>query len=149
MGDIDESLLAFSSTNHGEDGHEFFSVPPLSQIKDFRVIVCTAVTAGILPNLGILKGHFNMIFLDEAGCLDEPHSLIPIRLLCNQDTNVVLAGDPEQLRPVLLSRLALTLGLGMSLLERLKNLEWLLWDKTLSIKSPKYYSLISLVCLVC
>ena len=57
--------------------------------------------------------------MDEAGQAAEPECLIPVSLLVGSQGQVVLAGDPLQLGPVIGSRLAGRYGLEMSLLERL------------------------------
>lgn len=89
-------------------------------------------------------GHFTHVFVDEAGQATEPESLIPLSLLSETSGQVrpsavcvealvtadcsvslwfmpqmVLAGDPKQLGPVVKSKLAAVFGLGVSLLERL------------------------------
>lgn len=86
-----------------------------------KIIVATCVTAGILYSLALPVGHFTRVFVDEAGQATEPECLIPIGLLAGTDRQPVLAGDPYQLGPVLQSRLALSHGLGLSMLERLMN----------------------------
>ena len=47
--------------------------------------------------------------------------MIPMGLVAGTDGQVVLAGDPRQLGPVLQSQPAKDYGLGQSLLERLIN----------------------------
>ncbi|XP_058712110.1 helicase MOV-10 isoform X2 [Poecile atricapillus] len=72
-------------------------------------------------------GFFSHVFIDECGHAVEPESLVAIAGLLapmDQETNpnggqLVLAGDPKQLGPVLTSPLAIQHGLGTSLLERL------------------------------
>ncbi|XP_071932272.1 probable RNA helicase SDE3 isoform X2 [Coffea arabica] len=71
------------------------------------------------PPEGISCGHFSHIFLDEAGQVSEPETMVPMSNLCQRETTVVLAGDPKQLGPVVFSRNAMTYGLGKSYLERL------------------------------
>ncbi|KTG43417.1 hypothetical protein cypCar_00007987 [Cyprinus carpio] len=69
---------------------------------------------------GVGKGHFTHIFIDEAGQAMEPECIIGIAgLLDPEKGQLVLAGDPKQLGPVLRSPLAQLHGLGQSLLERL------------------------------
>ncbi|KAM6114446.1 LOW QUALITY PROTEIN: helicase MOV-10 [Phoenicopterus ruber ruber] len=72
-------------------------------------------------------GFFSHVFIDECGQAVEPESVVAIAgLLTAMDpkTNpnggqLVLAGDPQQLGPILRSPLAIEHGLGISLLERL------------------------------
>ncbi|TFY78231.1 hypothetical protein EWM64_g5781 [Hericium alpestre] len=49
---------------------------------------------------GVPARHFSHIFIDEAAQAMEPEAMIPIRMMADEQTNVVLAGDKEQLRPV-------------------------------------------------
>ncbi|KAF2604479.1 hypothetical protein F2Q70_00027184 [Brassica cretica] len=61
---------------------------------------------------------FDLVVIDEAGQSIEPSCWIPIL----QGKRCILAGDPCQLAPVVLSRKALEDGLGVSLLERAASL---------------------------
>lgn len=61
---------------------------------------------------------FDLVVMDEAGQAIEPSCWIPIL----QGKRCILAGDPCQLAPVILSRKALEGGLGVSLLERASTL---------------------------
>ncbi|XP_056137671.1 RNA helicase Mov10l1 [Lampris incognitus] len=85
----------------------------------YRIVVSTCSSAGMFHFSGVQAGHFTHLFLDEAGQATEPEALIPISLMSVKDGQVVLAGDPCQLGPVVRSKLASTFGLGISLLERL------------------------------
>ena len=66
-----------------------------------------------------MKNHFTHILIDEAGHATEPETVIPLAGLLNKNMNnggqVVLAGDPKQLGPVIRSGLASKGGLGESL----------------------------------
>ena len=58
-----------------------------------------------------MRDHFTHIFIDEAGHATEPETVIPLSgLIGDQVTQVVLAGDPKQLGPVIRSPLASKLG---------------------------------------
>uniref|UniRef100_A0A3Q3E8Z1 RNA helicase n=1 Tax=Labrus bergylta TaxID=56723 RepID=A0A3Q3E8Z1_9LABR len=73
-----------------------------------------------LVTTGVPVGHFTHVFLDEAGQAEEPQCIIAVAGLLSAKTGqLVLAGDPKQLGPIIHSRLALNHGLGISLLERL------------------------------
>lgn len=85
----------------------------------FRVIVSTCVSASIPYGVGVPRGHFTHIFVDEAGQAAEPESMIPIKTMADNQTNVILSGDPKQLGPIVRSDLALSLKLGVSYLDRL------------------------------
>ncbi|CAM4596887.1 unnamed protein product [Leuciscus chuanchicus] len=84
-----------------------------------RIVVCTCSSAGMFYQIGLRIGHFTHVFVDEAGQATEPETLIPLSLLSEASGQIVLAGDPKQLGPVVKSRLAAVFGLGVSLLERL------------------------------
>uniref|UniRef100_A0A3Q1ETR1 RNA helicase n=1 Tax=Acanthochromis polyacanthus TaxID=80966 RepID=A0A3Q1ETR1_9TELE len=84
-----------------------------------RIVVSTCSSAGMFHSLGLQVGHFTHLFLDEAGQATEPESLIPISFVSERDGQIVLAGDPCQLGPIVKSKLADAFGLGVSLLERL------------------------------
>ncbi|KFP16435.1 Putative helicase MOV-10, partial [Egretta garzetta] len=93
----------------------------------YRILITTLVTAGRLASANFPPGFFTHVFIDEAGQAVEPESVVAIAGLLtamDQKTNpnggqLVLAGDPQQLGPVLRSPLAIEHGLGTSLLERL------------------------------
>ncbi|KAM9352325.1 RNA helicase Mov10l1 [Symphorus nematophorus] len=86
-----------------------------------RIVVSTCSSAGMFHNIGLQVGHFTHVFLDEAGQATEPESLIPMSLVSERDGQIVLAGDPCQLGPVVKSKLATAFALGVSLLERLMS----------------------------
>lgn len=114
---VPKKLLKHSNWN---ESAERFIAPSAKDIMDYRVIVVTSVTAGRLVSGGVAKGHFTHIFIDEAGQAVEPECVIGIAgLLDPAKGQLVLAGDPQQLGPVLRSPLAQLYGMGQSLLERL------------------------------
>ncbi|XP_052403443.1 RNA helicase Mov10l1 isoform X3 [Carassius gibelio] len=84
-----------------------------------RIVVSTCSSAGMFYQIGLRVGHFTHVFVDEAGQATEPEALIPLSLLSETSGQMVLAGDPKQLGPVVKSKLAAVFGLGVSLLERL------------------------------
>ncbi|KIM34474.1 hypothetical protein M408DRAFT_325870 [Serendipita vermifera MAFF 305830] len=96
-----------------------FEVPPVTELAKFRVVVSTCLSSSVLYGIGLPTGHFSHIFIDEAGQACEPEALIAIRTMANSHTNLILSGDPKQLGPVIRSSMALKLGLGNSLLDRL------------------------------
>lgn len=50
------------------------------------------------------KLQMTHLFIDEAAQASEPATLIPITSLLSPDGQLVLAGDPQQLGPVCVSR---------------------------------------------
>jgi len=103
------------------NGH--FTVPHMVRLRRFRVIVSTCVSSSFAFNIGLPRGHFTHIFIDEAGQATEPEAFIAIKTMADSKTNIVLSGDPHQLGPVLRSPVARTLGLELSYLERLMKME--------------------------
>ncbi|XP_041851865.1 RNA helicase Mov10l1 [Melanotaenia boesemani] len=93
----------------------------IRQAAFHRIVVSTCSSAAMFQNIGIQVGHFTHVFLDEAGQATEPESLIPISFVSERDGQIVLAGDPYQLGPIVKSKLAAAFGLGVSLLERLMS----------------------------
>lgn len=100
-----------------------FSVPPIATLKHYKVIVCTCVSASIPYSIGIPRGHFTHIIVDEAGQATEPEVMIGIKTMADNATNIVLAGDPKQLGPIIRSGIARELGLEQSYLERLMSMD--------------------------
>ncbi|XP_066109145.1 RNA helicase Mov10l1 [Saccopteryx bilineata] len=87
----------------------------------FRIIITTCSSAGLFYQIGVRVGHFTHVFVDEAGQASEPECLIPLGLVSDINGQVILAGDPMQLGPVIKSRLAMAYGLNVSMLERLMS----------------------------
>uniref|UniRef100_UPI0037E7FEF8 putative helicase mov-10-B.1 n=1 Tax=Semicossyphus pulcher TaxID=241346 RepID=UPI0037E7FEF8 len=124
---VPKNLLKYSNWDQGQ---EAFVFPAKNILMKYKVVVTTMVTAGRLVSGGIPVGHFTHIFLDEAGQAVEPECIIAVAGLLTADKGqLVLAGDPKQLGPIIRSPLAVQHGLGLSLLERLMR------DNTLYQKS--------------
>ncbi|NXR46798.1 SDE3 helicase, partial [Hippolais icterina] len=110
-----------------DDEQSSYVYPSKESLGRYRIIITTLVTAGRLVSANFPPGFFSHVFIDECGHAVEPESVVAIAgLLAPMDleTNpnggqLVLAGDPKQLGPVLTSPLAIQHGLGTSLLERL------------------------------
>ncbi|NXO03600.1 SDE3 helicase, partial [Rhinopomastus cyanomelas] len=108
-------------------GQSCYVYPSKEHLGRYRILIATLVTAGRLVSANFPPGHFSHVFIDECGQAVEPESLVAIAGLLSamdEKTNpnggqLVLAGDPKQLGPVLTSPLAIEHGLGTSLLERL------------------------------
>ncbi|KAL0572130.1 hypothetical protein V5O48_009828 [Marasmius crinis-equi] len=115
---VPHELLPFTYRN--ANGH--FSVPT-GRIKLFRVIVTTCISANIVSGIGIPRGHYSHIFVDEAGQATEPEAMVAIKSMADNNTNAVLCGDPKQLGPIIRSTVARTLGLEVSFIERLMKRE--------------------------
>jgi helicase MOV-10 len=88
-------------------------------MKNYRVIVSTLVSASIAFGIGMPRGHFSHIFIDEAGQATEPEAFVSIKTMADSLTNVVLSGDPKQLGPIIRSGITTRLGLELSSIERI------------------------------
>ena len=117
IGDLPKNLRSFSCINE----NEVFAVPPTEDLSKFRVVVATCLSGGVPAGLGFPRGHFSHIFVDEAGQGKEPELMVPIKSLASERTNVILAGDNQQLGPIVQSQLAAGLGLKTSYLARLMD----------------------------
>ncbi|XP_023681367.1 putative helicase mov-10-B.1 isoform X2 [Paramormyrops kingsleyae] len=105
--------------NFENDGFVF---PSKKTLMTYSVLVTTLYTAGRFVTGGFPMNHFTYIFVDEAGQATEPETIISIAGLLQAETGqVVLAGDPKQLGPIIRSTLAKEYGLDLSLLERLMS----------------------------
>ncbi|KAM6980838.1 putative helicase mov-10-B.1 [Aplochiton taeniatus] len=114
---VPKNLLKRCNWDASQDSFVF---PEKEVLMKYNVIVTTLVTAGRLVSGGIPAGHFTHLFVDEGGQAIEPECIIAVAgLLQPESGQLVLAGDPQQLGPILRSPLALQYGLGLSLLERL------------------------------
>ncbi|KAF9489673.1 P-loop containing nucleoside triphosphate hydrolase protein [Pleurotus eryngii] len=94
---VPDELLAF--THMRDDQH--FSVPPIPILKKFHVVITTCVSASVVQGVGIPRGHYSHIFIDEAGQATEPEAMISIKTIVDNDTSIILSGDPKQLGPII------------------------------------------------
>lgn len=105
------------------DGEHYY--PSLEVLYGYKVVICTLTTAGRFVQANIDQKHFTHIFIDECGSATETQSLIAIAGLCTSDhqinASVVMAGDPKQLGPVIKCSMAIQMGYGLSMLERLMD----------------------------
>lgn len=115
------NLAAEGSTRMNNDNE--FGMPKLnctmSVLGRHRITVGTCIALGLLHNMGFPRGHFTHILVDEAGQATEPEIMVPLNFVHSSYGQVILAGDPMQLGPVVNSRLASHFGLGESFLSRL------------------------------
>lgn len=115
--DVLASVLPFTLRN----GNGGFHVPTLDDLTkpSLQIVVATLGTGAKLYNYGIERGHFQIVAIDEAGQATEPDIMSVLGPLALPTTALILAGDPQQLGPVIKSTAAANGGLGISLLERL------------------------------
>ncbi|KAF8906751.1 RNA helicase [Gymnopilus junonius] len=119
LSEMPRSLDPFCVINE----NEVFAMPDAEQLAKFRVVVSTCISAGVPASLGLKRGHFTHIFIDEAGQGGEPELMVPIKSIAGDKTNVILAGDNQQLGPVVNSNIAGLLGLKTSYLARIMQRE--------------------------
>jgi helicase MOV-10 len=93
----------------------------MDRLQKFSVIVSTCLSASVFSGVGMARGHFTHIFIDEAGQATEPEAILSIKLVADSKTNVILSGDPKQLGPIIRSGITKALGLETSYLERLMD----------------------------
>lgn len=83
-----------------------------------RILISTCNTFGQLLYMKFKTNHFTHAIIDEAGQCTEPEITIPISLL-GKDGQIILAGDPHQLGPIVHSQVSKRCGLEKSVLSRL------------------------------
>uniref|UniRef100_A0A3B4A7D2 RNA helicase n=1 Tax=Periophthalmus magnuspinnatus TaxID=409849 RepID=A0A3B4A7D2_9GOBI len=98
---------------------DYFEFP--KGTKDLKSVnITTLLTSSRFVTDNFPEGHFTHVFVDGAECAREPECILPLAGLLDPNTGqVVLAGDPKQLGPIIRSRFAQRFGMGLSLLERL------------------------------
>jgi len=114
-GAVPRDLLQYTFTN----ANGSFSHPPLTTVKTFRVIVCTCISAAFTLGIGVQRGHFSHVFIDEAAQATESEAMVVVKNTALGSTKLILSGDPKQLRPIVHSAIANELGLSISYMERL------------------------------
>jgi hypothetical protein len=107
--------------DHTYQSQGTYSVPLMSRMTRFKVIVSTCVSASVFHGIGMLRGHFGYIFVDEAGQATEPEVMIGVKTMADSSTRVILSGDHKQLGPIIRSDIARKLELETSYLERLMS----------------------------
>lgn len=91
----------------------------LKHLGRHRITIGTCVTLGTLMQMRFPHNHFTHILVDEAGQCLETETLIPMTFINQRCGTVVLAGDPMQLGPIVISPHAR--GFEQSLLVRLMD----------------------------
>ncbi|XP_045490449.1 RNA helicase Mov10l1 [Pieris rapae] len=114
---------ALAPVSNGISFETFYSVGNV-QVATYRILVTTLLHAAkyaTLRSQAAQKLQMTHLFVDEAAQASEPAVLVPITGLLAPNGKLILAGDPQQLGPVCISRDAKERGLGTSLLERLRT----------------------------
>ncbi|KPI94995.1 putative RNA helicase armi [Papilio xuthus] len=92
---------------------------PKGFIGRHRVTIGTCYCLGSLAQIGLPKGHFTHIIVDEAAQATEPEVMLPLTFIDKESGQIILAGDPMQLGPVVLSKYCQEYGLDESFMSRL------------------------------
>lgn len=92
-----------------------------AHLKKFRLIIGTCITLGTLMQLEIADDHFSHVIVDECGQCMETELIVPLTRVDKDIGQIVLAGDPMQLGPIVFSHYAKRLGLSRSFLMRLMD----------------------------
>lgn len=113
-------------------------------LAKYQIVVGTCVGLAVIFDSNLKEGHFTHVLIDEAGqcngkycefilknvifhnlmeiCLYfslEPEAMIPISLIdANAGGQIIMAGDPQQLAPIVLNNHAKDRGLPVSMLQR-------------------------------
>ena len=83
-------------------------------LKAAEVIFCTCAEAGS-GRLTSGKIPINQCVIDECGMCTEPETILPMML----SEKFILVGDHKQLQPIVLNKIAESLGLKISMFQRL------------------------------
>ena len=97
----------------------------LFEIESARIIVATVNMAARLYFNGVERGYFDVICVDEAGHATEPEVIAVASTLLDFNPRsggqLILAGDPEQLGPIIPSTICEKNGMCVSFMERLSR----------------------------
>ncbi|XP_037301474.1 putative helicase mov-10-B.1 [Manduca sexta] len=115
-----ESVAPFSNGTNRDD----FEEVTIQEFMSYNITITTLAHSSVYATR--LKAekyerYITHLFIDEAAQGNEPQCLIPICGLLSSKGSLILAGDPLQLGPVIISHSARSYGLGVSLMERLQK----------------------------
>lgn len=130
-------LKAYSAAFYDES-EQMFVEPTAEQLLKYRVIVATTRNAAALASACMPRGHFTHIVVDEAAQLMEAEALLPLSL-AGPHTQVIMAGDPQQLGPNTFSKVESVHGLHCSIMERMSALPLYTSSKFLSARLTNNY----------
>lgn len=114
-----EDIKQYAKTIDGLDENNVLNFRAcLELVKNYKIVVGTSSIIGKLLNASSLRNHFTHAVIDEAGQCTEADVLIPM-VLVGKNGQTIMAGDPMQMAPLVLSFHANDRGLGISMLSRL------------------------------
>ena len=102
----------------------------------FVLIIVLKMPLVTFPRFVLLQ-----LIIDECGMCTEPEALVPI--VCHNVHQVVLIGDHQQLRPIVLNDTARMLGLERSMFERYSEHAKMLTVQYRMVRSSNVMDLIS------
>lgn len=106
-------LRANSTINY----RRMFVPPSRENLLKFKIVIATMSLTNRFIKDEIPKDHFNFIFIDECCAAIEPECLVPLVSLGMDhnkiNANIILIGDDKLLGPIVSSRRARNLGLGI------------------------------------
>jgi helicase MOV-10 len=97
----------------------------LQEILRARIVVSTVALAARFSWFGVPRGHFDVLCVDEAGHATEPEvvgaaaGLLDFVRRDGRVGQMILAGDHQQLGPIVTSDICRKFGLSVSFMERL------------------------------
>lgn len=84
-----------------------------------KITISTCSTMSTFLQMDFPKHHFTHLIIDESGQCTEPEVVTSMCLLSPNYGQIILAGDPLQLGPIVVNNFAGDRGLKLSFLERL------------------------------
>lgn len=95
----------------------------VSTLKPYQIVVTTVAMGARLFCLGtgVKRGHFDVIAVDEACHAIEPEVVAVAATMLDslKGGQLIMAGDPKQLGPIITSDFCKKFGMGQSFMERL------------------------------
>ncbi|XP_055846551.1 probable RNA helicase armi [Episyrphus balteatus] len=86
-----------------------------------KITISTCATLSNFIQMDFPKNHFTHLLIDESGQCTEPEIVTTMCLLTQNSGQIILAGDPLQLGPIVVNNFAGDRGLRLSFLERLTS----------------------------
>lgn len=108
---LDKSIEGTANSNYRVQADGVNVCCGQSFIGRQRVIIGTCSTLGTLTQMGFPMGHFTHIIVDEAAQVTAPEIMMALTFTDKVNGQIILAGKPLQLGPVVTSHYAKELGM--------------------------------------